>query len=91
MIITGIIRDIFPERRISDRFRYTEIWIQEPNVKFPQVWPLQVWNDDAKMLRYFNTGQLVNVHFAPIGRLTTSNGEEKCFINLRALKIEKLK
>jgi hypothetical protein len=90
-ILTGVIRDIFPEKRVSDRFRFTEIWLLEQNTQYPQVWPIQVWNDDAKMLRHYNTGDLVNVHYAPIGRLSTKNGEEFVYVNLRGLKIEKLK
>lgn len=90
MILTGIIRDIFPEKTISSNFRFTEIWLLEANTKHGQCWSLQFWNDDAKALRGFQTGMLVNVNFAPIGRLTEKNGKETVYTNLRALKITKI-
>lgn len=90
-VLTGIIRDIFPEKIISDRFRFVEIWIQEPNVKLGQVWPIQFWNDEGNVLRRYSTGDLVNVHYAPIGRLSRKGSEEFVYVNLRGLKIEKLK
>lgn len=90
-VLTGIIRDIFPEKVISDRFRFTEIWLQEANAKHPQVWSVQFWNDEGRLLLRHHNGDLVNVHYAPIGRLSRKGNEEFVYVNLRGLKIEKLK
>lgn len=89
-ILTGIIRDIFPEKVVSDKFRFTEIWLQECDAKWPQVWSIQFFNDEGKWLRRFSTGDRVNVHYAPIGRLSKKGDQEFVYVNLRGIKIEKL-
>lgn len=94
MVLTGLIRNIFPEEAYGNserQFRKTIVWLQEINTKYPQCWSVEFFNDDAKVLKHYDTGTLVNVNIAVLGKLSTKNGEEKVFNTIRALKIEKIK
>lgn len=90
MILTGVIENIFPEESRGN-FRFTNIWLQEQNSQYPQTWQISFFNDEAKWLKRFSSGDLVNVNVAILGKKRISNGQETVFTTIRGVKIEKLK
>lgn len=94
MILTGLIHTKFPEEsygRPEKPFRKTLIWLQEVNSNYPNIWQIEFWNDDASVLKRFDTGSLVNVNIAVLGRKTNRNGQEAVYNTIRGLKIEAIK
>lgn len=95
MKLTGLIHTIFAEESYGNdpkkQFRKTVVWLQEINAQWPNTWSIEFWNDDAKVLKHYATGALVNINIAVLGRKTTKNGQENVFNTLRGLGIEKLK
>lgn len=90
MILTGIIRDVFPIETYGN-FRKRVLWLTEVNKQYPNTWAIEFWNNDVSFLDKYATGQLVNVNIAVLGRLSEKNGEERVFNTIRGIKIEKLK
>lgn len=93
MILTGLIRNIFPEEIYGngDRtFRKTVLWLSEIGVTYPSTWAVEFWNDDGSWLKNFKTGMKVNINIAVIGKMSTKNGEERVFNTIRATKITKV-
>jgi len=95
MILTGLIHTIFPEESHTGNsgktFRKTIVWLQEINVQYPNTWSIEFWNDDAKALKGYSTGALVNINYAVLGRKGSKNGQEYVFNTIRGLSITKLK
>lgn len=95
MILTGLIHTKFPEESYTGQsgktFRKTLIWLQEVNAQYPNRWQIEFWNDDAKVLKGYDTGSLVNVNFAVLGRVSKKNGEEFVYNTIRGLSITRLK
>lgn len=89
MILTGLIRNIFPEETYG-KFRKTVLWLQEINSQYPNTWQIEFWNDDGKWLKGYSTGVLVNVNIAVLGRLNTKNGQEVVYNTVRGVKIQRV-
>lgn len=93
-ILTGLIRNIFPEESYGNserKFRKTVLWLTEIGVQYPSTWEIEFWNDDGGWLKSYTVGNKVNVNVAIVGRLSSKNGEERVFNTIRGVKIQKIK
>lgn len=95
MILTGLIRDIFPEEAYAipgkeKPFRKRLLWLSEIGAQYPNVWAIEFWNDDGSRLDNFSVGNKVSINFEVKGKLSTKNGEERVFNTIRGIKIQRL-
>lgn len=87
-MISGVIYKIFPEEKHRD-FLKKRFWVQQMNIKYPMMWELEVWHDDAVVqLHSFKVGDIVECDYAPVGRLYDMNGEQKVKTTLNCTRID---
>lgn len=67
-MITGVLYQMFATETHRD-FRSRKFWVQELNVKYPNVWELIFWHDDCESLDQFKVGMIVECEFKVWGRI----------------------
>ena len=89
MTITGVVYRLFPEEKHRD-FLKRRFWLQELNVKYPQMWELEMWHDDdVSQLKVFKEGDVVACDFLPKGRMyEVAGGDKKVKITLQCTGIK---
>jgi hypothetical protein len=87
-MITGVLYKIFPEEVHRD-FHSRKFWIQEMNVKYPNMWQLEMWHDDVSELLGYKVGDVVECDYRPHGRLYDAyNNEQKVRTILQCTEIK---
>ncbi len=92
MIVSGKIREIFPEKQIKETFKKREFVIDYvPESNYPQVIKFELVNEGCALINGYSVGDEVEVVFELTGReWINPEGERIYFTTLRALKISRL-
>ncbi len=92
MNITGKIREILNEKKITESFKKREFILDyTPDSGFPQIIKFELVNDLCSLIDNFKKGDKVEVEFELRGReWKNPQGELVYFTTLRALKIKKI-
>lgn len=77
--ISGVIYKIFPEEKRGD-FRKRVFWIQQLNVKYPEMWQLEMHHDNTLILDRFKEGFIVECDVTVRGKLWQKQNGEDCVI-----------
>ena len=89
MDITGTIKTILKEEKVSDKFRKRVFVITDNSSQYPQIIPFELVNDKCGLIDSYKVGDEVKVLFNVRGREWTSpKGEVKYFTSLNAWRIE---
>lgn len=92
MIVSGKIREIFPEKQIKETFKKREFVIDYlPESNYPQLIKFELVNEGCSLINGYSIGDEVEVVFELTGReWINPEGERIYFTTLRALKISRL-
>lgn len=91
MDITGTIKVIHKEEKVSDTFTKRVFVITDNSSQYPQIIPFELVKDKCALIDRYKVGDDVKVFFNIRGREWTSpKGELKYFTSLNAWKIEKV-
>lgn len=86
----GLLRQIYEEKKITDKFRIKEFVIIVAET-YPQYISLQLSGDRLDLLDPYKIGDEIKVHFNIRGRAwKNKEGEEKYFNSLHAWRIERI-
>ena len=89
MEITGTIKVIHKEEKVSDKFKKRVFVITDTASQYPQIIPFELVNDKCGLIDAYKAGDEVKVLFNVRGREWTSpKGELKYFTSLNAWRIE---
>lgn len=88
--ITGTIHTIFPTERYRDFFKRV-FWIKETNVKYPNIWALEMWHEDGAVLDQFrNHSGEVSCEVSVKGKMWSKNGKDNVINILHCTGIKKI-
>ena len=89
MDISGTIKVIHKEEKVSDKFKKRIFVITDTSSQYPQIIPFELVNDKCGIIDNYKVGDEIKVHFNIRGREWTSpKGELKYFTSLNAWRIE---
>lgn len=87
--ITGTIHTIFPTEQYRD-FHKRVFWIKETNVKYPNIWALEMWHDDGAELGKFSYADEVSCEVSIKGKMWSKNGKDGVINILHCTGIKKV-
>jgi hypothetical protein len=90
--ITGAIWRIRPTEKFGREQRFTrKFFVRELDVKYPNVWGMEMWHDNTMLLNEFKETDVVVCKCVVRGRQYTNNQNmQDSFISLECIEIKKL-
>lgn len=91
MELKGLLKHIYEEKKISDKFTVKEFVLTVADTQYPQHISFQISNKKIELLDPYKVGDEIKVQFDVKGReWINKEGEAKYFNSLNAWKIELL-
>lgn len=90
--ISGAIWKIRPTQLIGrDRTTYRKFYVRELNVKYPNVWGIEMWHDNVNLLDNLKEADVVTCKCVVRGRQWTNKmGFDDAIISLQCIEINKI-
>ncbi len=89
--ITGAIWKIGREEKVGRDQRWNrKFLVRELDAKYPNVWGLEMWHDNTKLLDEFKEAQVVTCKCVVMGRQYTNRatGQDDSYTTLQCIEIK---